>query len=84
MYSVAERYPYGGNLFKNIDMYDKEIGENYVPKDADDFKRVLQTLSRPQENRWGIGKAGTAGTLFGLGTYAEMFGAHLLRKTKVK
>jgi putative aldouronate transport system substrate-binding protein len=75
MYSVSERYPYGGNLFKNVDMYDKEIGENYLPKDADDFKRVLQTLNRPQENRWAIGKAGTAGTLFGLGTYAEMFGA---------
>ena len=62
MYSVAERYPYGGNLFKNVDMYDAEIGENYIPKDAGDFKRVLQTLNRPQENRWAIGKAGTAGT----------------------
>src|SRR4029450_10886906 len=33
-YSVAERYPYGGNLFKNVDMYDPEIGAGYVPKDA--------------------------------------------------
>ena len=75
MYSVAERYPYGGNLFRNVDMYDTEIGENYVPKDADDFKRILQALNRPQENRWAIGKTGTAGTVFGLGTFAEMFGA---------
>ena len=75
LYSVAERYPYGGNLFKNIDMYDSEIGANYVPKDAADFKRILQTLNRPNENRWAIGKVGTAGTLFGLGTFAEMFAA---------
>lgn len=74
-YSVAERYPYGGNLFKNVDMYDREIGEHYIPKDADDFKRVLQALNRPNENRWAIGKVGTAGTVFGLGTYAAMFGA---------
>lgn len=74
-YSVAERYPYGGNLFKNTDMYDAEIGADYVPKDAADFKRVLQQLNRPQENRWAIGKTGTAGTVFGLGTFAEMFGA---------
>jgi putative aldouronate transport system substrate-binding protein len=74
-YSVSERYPYGGNFFKNVDMYDGEIGADYVPKDADDFKRVLQTLNRPSENRWAIGKAGTTGTLFGLGTFAEMFGA---------
>ena len=75
MYSVSERYPYGGNLFKNVDMYDSEFGANYVPRDAADFKRMLQTLNRPKENRWAIGKVGTAGTLFGLGTYAEMFGA---------
>ena len=75
LYSVSERYPYGGNVFKNVDMYDTEIGANYVPKDAADFKRVLQTLNRPQENRWAIGKAGTAGSVFGLGTFAEMFGA---------
>jgi putative aldouronate transport system substrate-binding protein len=36
---------------------------------------VLQTLNRPNENRWAIGKVGTTGTLFGLGTFAEMFGA---------
>ncbi|HEY1297041.1 MAG TPA: hypothetical protein VGJ60_28525 [Chloroflexota bacterium] len=75
MYSVSERYPYGGNIFRNVDMYDAEIGESYVPKDADDFKRVLLALNRPQENRWAIGKTGTAGTVFGLGTFAEMFGA---------
>jgi putative aldouronate transport system substrate-binding protein len=75
MYSVSERYPYGGNLFRNTDMYDTEIGQDYVPKDADDLMRILKTLNRPQENRWAIGKPGTAGTIFGLGTYAEMFGA---------
>jgi putative aldouronate transport system substrate-binding protein len=74
-YSVSERYPYGGNLFVNTDIYDAEIGAKYIPKDAADFKRVLQQLNRPQENRWAIGKVGTAGTVFGLGTFAEMFDA---------
>lgn len=75
MYSVAERYPYGGNLFKNTDMYDAEIGQTYVPTGADDFKRVLMALNRPSENRWAIGKVGLGATLFGLGTFAEMFHA---------
>jgi putative aldouronate transport system substrate-binding protein len=75
MYSASERYPYVCDFFKNADIWDREIGQDYVPKDADDFKRILQTLNRPQENRWAIGKDGTAGTVFGLGTYAEMFGA---------
>ena len=37
----------GGNFFKNVDMWDREIGQAYVPKTADDFKRALQQLTRP-------------------------------------
>ena len=62
MFSIA---PAGGNFFKNVDMWDKELGQDYVPANQDDFKRALQTLTRPQENRWGIGSFGTAGQLFG-------------------
>jgi putative aldouronate transport system substrate-binding protein len=45
----------GGYVFKNTDMWDKDIGADYVPKDAEGFKRVLKTLARPQEKRWSIG-----------------------------
>ena len=45
------------------------------PRDADDFKRVLQQLNRPQENHWAIGNFGTNEQLFGLGGYLQMFEA---------
>ena len=66
--------PYGGNFFKNVDMWDTELGQDFVPKNADDFKKALTTLTHPQENRWGIGSFGTGATLFGLGSFSEMFG----------
>jgi putative aldouronate transport system substrate-binding protein len=43
-----------------------------VPRNADDFKRILQTLTRPQQNVWGIGGGGQ--TLW-LSFFAAMFGA---------
>ncbi|MFN8632327.1 MAG: hypothetical protein U0893_00625 [Chloroflexota bacterium] len=67
--------PFGGNFFKNLDFYDPDIGADYTPKDADDFKRVLQQLNRPQENRWAMGNFGTNDRLFGLSGYLQMFGA---------
>jgi putative aldouronate transport system substrate-binding protein len=42
-------------LLKNTAVYDAEIGKDYVPKDADDFKRILVALTRPQQNRYGMG-----------------------------
>ena len=51
---------FGGYFFANTDMWNSEIGEGYTPKDADDFKRILVALTKPQENRWGIGNQGTA------------------------
>ncbi len=69
----------GGYFFVNSDIWDKEIGADYNPKNADDFKRILVQLNRPQSNRWAIGNIGSAtGTtefLFGLQTYAAAFGA---------
>jgi len=29
-----------------------ELGKDYVPKSADDFKRVMQALTKPQEGRY--------------------------------
>jgi putative aldouronate transport system substrate-binding protein len=67
--------PRGGNFFKNVDMWDKELGQDFLPKNADDFKRALTQLNRPQENRWAIGAFGTNDTLFGLGNFAQIFNA---------
>jgi putative aldouronate transport system substrate-binding protein len=67
--------PKGGNFFKNVDMWDKELGQDYVPKNADEFKKALLTLTHPQDNRWGIGSFGTNDTLFGIGSFAQMFNA---------
>jgi putative aldouronate transport system substrate-binding protein len=72
MFSIQPR---GGNFFKNNEMWDPEIGADYVPKDAADFKKVLQQLNRPNENRYAIGNTGNNDTLFGIGGYAQMFNA---------
>ncbi|GAC1318792.1 MAG: extracellular solute-binding protein [Chloroflexota bacterium] len=67
--------PYGGNFFRNVDQWDTELGQNYVPKSSDDFKRALTALTKPQENRWGIGSWGAGGQLFGMGCFAQVFNA---------
>jgi putative aldouronate transport system substrate-binding protein len=71
---------FGGYFFANVEMWNKDIGQGYEPKDAEDFKRILKALTKPQENRWGIGNQGTAGAAgeggpFGLSTFAAIFGA---------
>jgi len=52
-----------------------ELGQNYTPTTADDFKRALAQLNRPSAGRWAIGNIGSNDTLFGLGGYSQMFGA---------
>src|SRR5712664_4832045 len=71
---------FGGYFFANTDVWNKEIGEGYVPKNADDLKRILVQLTRPQDNRWGIGNSGVSNIAgesgpFSLSTYAAIFGA---------
>jgi putative aldouronate transport system substrate-binding protein len=68
-----QRYVPGTSLFKNTTFYDKEIGADYVPKDAADLKRVYQQLNRPQENRWATAAYQNTGLhiLF----YAALWGA---------
>jgi putative aldouronate transport system substrate-binding protein len=48
------RYQPGNMLLKNVQVYDTEIGKDYTPKDAEDFKRVLQALTKPQQNRFAL------------------------------
>jgi putative aldouronate transport system substrate-binding protein len=58
---------------KNAPVYDKEFGTDYVPKNADDFKRVLQTLTKPQQDFYGI--SGAQGTQMWVPQFAALFGA---------
>lgn len=74
LYMIPAMTPVLGNgFFRNVNIYDQEIGADYIPKDAADFKRVLQQLTRPSEGRWGIGE--WQGTGFHITMFAAMFGA---------
>jgi putative aldouronate transport system substrate-binding protein len=68
-----ERYVAGQALFKNSEIYDKEIGKDYVPKNADDLKRVFQQLNLPQEDRYAT--ASFQLQAFFITFYSAMFGA---------
>jgi putative aldouronate transport system substrate-binding protein len=58
---------------KNANVYDKEFGADYVPKNADDFKRVLQAMTRPQQDFYGI--SGAQQTIMWVPQFAALFGA---------
>jgi putative aldouronate transport system substrate-binding protein len=71
-----QQYRVGPIMFNNSGIWDSEIGPNYVPKDADDFKRILQQLTRPRDNRWAIGgpPQQVTGIQFAFGPIAQLFG----------
>ena len=50
-----ERYAPGTLLTKNVNIYDSEIGKDYVPTSLDDYKRVLTQLNKPKEGRYATG-----------------------------
>src|SRR5262249_58724209 len=54
-------------------MYDKAFGVDYVPKNADDFKRILQTLTRPNDGVYGI--AGAQNSVMWVPQFSQLFGA---------
>ena len=58
---------------KNAPMYDKAFGVDYVPKNADDFKRILQTLTRPNDGVYGI--AGAQNSVMWVPQFSQLFGA---------
>jgi putative aldouronate transport system substrate-binding protein len=68
-----ERYYPGSMLLKNSAIYDAALGKDYVPKNADDFKRVLQQLNRPNDNQWAIGAY--QNQMYYIYYFAAMFGA---------
>ena len=63
-------------MIKNSTVWDQEVGQDYAPKNADDFKRVLQQLTNPSANRWAIGtfQAALSGP-FEIAWFASLFGA---------
>ncbi|HEY1295565.1 MAG TPA: extracellular solute-binding protein [Chloroflexota bacterium] len=68
-----ERYYPGSMLLKNSAVYDAALGKDYVPKNADDFKRVLQQLNRPSDNQWAIGAY--QNQMYYIYYFAAMFGS---------
>jgi len=59
----------------NQTRWDAEIGAGVRPKTADELKKMLQTLTNPQQNKWALGSGSTDpyGTINGW--FARMFGA---------
>src|SRR5262249_29264449 len=56
--------------------YDAEIGKDVVPKDAADFKKILQQLNRPQEGRYAYTAQVAPNTLpWDLNNLSRIFGA---------
>jgi putative aldouronate transport system substrate-binding protein len=74
-------FPGNGGYFQvQTEAWNKEIGAGYVPSDGADFKRVLRTLTHPQQGVWGFGYSpggGAANTIgpFGVAVFAaQLFG----------
>jgi putative aldouronate transport system substrate-binding protein len=67
------RYLPGQMFVKNVSAWDAELGQNYVPKNADDFKRVLLALTKPQQGFYGI--AAAQDSVMHLTTFGSTFGA---------
>lgn len=67
------RYLPGQMFVKNVDAWDSELGKDYVPKNADDFKRALLQLTKPQQGFYGI--AAAQDSVMHLTTFASIFGA---------
>jgi putative aldouronate transport system substrate-binding protein len=69
----SARAPVGTTIAYRKDLFDKAgVQMTNAPKDLDDFKRILQAVTRPQENQWGIAAGGTS--TFGLNTGSAFLG----------
>jgi putative aldouronate transport system substrate-binding protein len=70
-------YAEGFVFLKNVTQWNADIGADYVPKNAADFKRVMQALTKPAENRYATAAAGASasGDSFNVKWYSQLFGA---------
>ncbi len=62
-------------IYKNSDVYDAAFGADYVPRDIDDFTRMLKQVNDPAHNQWAMGNVPTAAFNFGMYGYSAIFGA---------
>jgi putative aldouronate transport system substrate-binding protein len=62
-------------IYKNSDVYDKAFGADYVPRDIDDWNRMLRELNDPKGGMWAIGQAPGSARYFGMYGYSAIFGA---------
>ncbi len=61
----SARPPVGGTMMYRADLFEKAgIQIDKAPKNADDFKRMLQAVTKPNENQYGIAVGQTS--FFGL------------------
>ena len=68
LYAIpSARAPIGTALAYRKDLFDQAgVQMDNAPQNGDDFKQLLQALTRPDQNQWGISCAGTS--TFGLNT----------------
>lgn len=65
-----------GNIIQvNKTRWDAEVGADTKPKNADELKKIMQQLTRPQENKWAIASNGTDPYGAINGWFAMMYGA---------
>src|SRR5579859_6919556 len=57
------------------DVYDPKFGKGYVPRDLDDWNRMLRELNNPDGGMWAMGAAPGPPRFFGMYGYSAMFGA---------
>ena len=57
------------------DVYDPKFGKGYVPRDLDDWNRMLRELNNPNGGMWAMGAAPGGPRFFGMYGYSTMFGA---------
>jgi putative aldouronate transport system substrate-binding protein len=69
----VERYAPGSQLYKDVGIYDKEIGAGYVPKNADDVKRIMGQLNSPSTGRYATGSY--QGIAYDIDWWKSVFGA---------
>jgi ABC-type glycerol-3-phosphate transport system substrate-binding protein len=74
LYAIpSARAPIGTTIAYRKDLFDQAgVQMENAPKNADDFKRILQQLTRSDQNQWGIATAGTA--TFGLNSGSPFLG----------
>jgi putative aldouronate transport system substrate-binding protein len=64
-------------MFKNTDMWTEKVGADTVPKDANDYKRIITELNDPNNSVWGLGAVvnGIGATNMGILGWSMIFGA---------